>query len=142
VVFGFLSGLLLIGYMIVRVWIGKGKRKELFGNYWWSTPLAIICANLAIWTIMIFFRADSLPKALSIISGIVSKPWTLGDSFYVPLVCVGIAVVAHMILGSLKERIHDKTMSTLTRAGLWLALLCMINFLAIDYSERFIYFQF
>lgn len=142
VVFGFLSGLLLITYMIVRVWIGKGKRKDLFGNYWWSTPLAIVCANIAIWTIMIFFRADSLPSALTVISGIVSKPWTLKDIFYVPLVVVSLAMVAHIVLGSLKVRIHDFQLSPITRASMWLVLLCAINFFAIDYSERFIYFQF
>lgn len=142
VVFGFLSGLLLISYMVVRIWIGKGKRKQLFGSYWWSTPMAIVCANIAIWTIMVFFRADSLPKALNIISGIVSKPWTLEEQFYVPLGCVLLAMTAHIVFGSLKRRVHDLDILPITRAGLWLLLLCLINFFAIDYSERFIYFQF
>ena len=139
VVFGLLSGGMVVVYILLRLLTG---RKKLLGRSLTSTIVAILGMNIVINFIMVFFRAPNLDAAIDIIQNVFYGGWTLGHDFYLPASMLVLVAVLHGVFGIIPRRIHDYTYSPLARGAMCAGLFLAINFLAIETTEQFIYFRF
>lgn len=141
IAFGLIAGLVMVVYMGLRLWLARGRQYWLTPS-WWSTPITILFGSCFIHFIMIFFRSEDLPQAWTVITGIISGSWSIRESLYIPFLVLAFVWSAHIVFGSMKKRFHDWQLPPAIRGTLWALLLLMINYGAIDVTERFIYFQF
>ncbi len=139
VVFGLLSGLMVVGYVLIRLWSG---RKKMFGRSVVSTVIAIILMNIVINCIMVFFRAPTIAGATDIITTMFVGEWTLDQRFYIPLLMLLVVISLHCVFGNLSRRIHDYPLAPVVKGVMFAGLIMLINFFAIDTAEQFIYFRF
>jgi alginate O-acetyltransferase complex protein AlgI len=140
--FGLISATVLVGYLALRVW-NRGRR--LLGDGLGSTIASVAIGNVVIFTIMIFFRADDLPTAWQVLSGIFTNGGGWDRRFDIPLAVLLIAWGLHIVRGAgLHERcgLKARHWPAPLRGAFWAAIVLVIAFGAVERADRFIYFQF
>jgi len=141
VLFGLLSGLSLGIYHLLRLRKTRAHRGPLFGNHWWSTPLAVLLMTVLITGGAVLFRAPDLITAGRVFSGILLHDWHWNPVFNVQLGMLTALYAVHAWRARGAER-GVITLSSPLRALFWTGMILMILYGAVDRSEQFIYFQF
>lgn len=139
VIWGGLHGLYLVVEGAVR------RRSGLKAAPTWRPVLAVV-TFLAVTLAWVFFRADSLPTALSLLGAMLlwrEGVWPFGQTFFV---VAGLLLIGLMLLGHwwLRERDFEQTAKALPAAVQVLALSAMLFLILATPGENkaFIYFQF
>jgi D-alanyl-lipoteichoic acid acyltransferase DltB (MBOAT superfamily) len=142
VAFGVLSGLELAGYTVLRTAPWRRSRGPLFGNRWWSTPLAVLCAFFTINMTMVFFASDSLGMAFDVIGGMFTHAWQWQSVYDVHLKLVLLLAAVHLWRGVYYETRAERPLPAPVRGAFWVAMIAAITWGTPQAAQPFIYFQF
>lgn len=141
-VFGVLLGLVVGGYHSLRLFLPRKGRGPLLGSRWWSNPLAVLLNMTCLHTILVFFRASSLPVSMEILGGIFTHPWAWQQQYNLHLALITMVWGIHIFRALFMSHRREVPMRALPRALFMAVMLLLILYGAVDSREQFIYFQF
>jgi len=144
VLFGFLGGLTLAVWQILRIATARIRRPGvgLLGDYWWSTPLSWVIGIPIIGSLMVVFRSPDLQTMATVFYRIAGSDWAWQPKYYPFLaMVVGLYLFQWARARQSVER-GGVAMPPVVRGAFWTVLLLLIVFGAVDRADQFIYFQF
>ncbi len=142
IAFGLAAGLSLATYHSLRILLRRKSRGPLFGNQWWSTPVAILLTFIHSLILMMLFRSPDLSTAWSVLWGIFNNDWTWPAIYNTHLYLVIFVMGLHYYRGIFMADRIKISLSPPLRGMVWLGLIILILYGAVDTTVRFIYFQF
>jgi len=141
VVFGLINGIYIALYHRWRLAVGRNYPR-LSKKYKWLGPFLLIAGFLHINFIMIFFRSANLGVAWQVISGIFRNGWIWPAKYSLQLYIVLALIFVHIFKEKFAALFKKIKSPAVVRAAFWAFLILCIVYGAVEYTEKFIYFQF
>ncbi len=136
---GGIHGLFLVINSMYQKLMGK---RRLFPKC-----LSVVCTAAVVTFVWIFFRANSLSDAFTVISGILTQPGRLYEGEGMPSLLITAFMIMILMVKEIKDEFHLR-LSLMHNSSPWVsifytaALLVIILLCAEFNSGKFIYFQF
>jgi D-alanyl-lipoteichoic acid acyltransferase DltB (MBOAT superfamily) len=144
VLFGLLGGSVLAGWQLLRIATARMRRPGvgLFGDFWWSRPLAWMVGAMTINSLMMIFRVPDLHTAGVIVQRVFGPDWAWQPKYDLYLAMVVGLYLVHWIRGRWFPDRERVWLPAPLRGAMWAGLIVALVFGAVETTEQFIYFQF